>query len=317
MGNGTSSEIEARREKRNAWKEGHEGPGIASDSGTGLVGVEHPTQGDVTSRVPTNYDPSEEEQPTTFGNYIGPYWSNGQLQSSVKFGEKEAKSALDGLARLHDTAYAVYSDRKHREAADFIFAEKAKKLVGRFPHLAADLVKYGNYTGRQASQLGSDFKKYGPLGVIKFGATNIYNMNKMLNGTYLKNEKADIEKLYSQDPKIKKTAMMKAKTSMVGPSSKLLSGSKPPKTTGATPRVKSTQVAVAETGSIMPGPHYNQILIHNQAIRFIKHKKKHKAAQDSKLPQSKDLKFAPGTPEIAKQRIRRIYTMKRNKVLPK
>jgi len=136
------------------------------------------------------------------GNYTGPYWSDGKFQTSVEFGGSTPQSELDKLSRLHDSAYAHWPDRAHREAADEIYNEQAHKLASQFPELAGNLVLYGNYGARQAKQLASDFTSYGGLpGLIKFGVTNLYNANKMVNGTYLSKEKSDVSAFYNTDPK--------------------------------------------------------------------------------------------------------------------
>lgn len=145
------------------------------------------------------------------GNYTGPYWSDGKLQTSVEFGTAEPQSQLDALSRLHDTAYAHYSDREHREAADMWYNTEAKKLAGQFPELAGSVVLYGNYTSRQASQLASDIGKFSFLpglgaiyGAAKFVGTNLVNSQKMINGTYLKKEKQDVLKLFETDPALQR-----------------------------------------------------------------------------------------------------------------
>lgn len=135
------------------------------------------------------------------GNYTGPYWSDGKLQTSVEFGSMDPQSELDKLSRLHDSAYAHYADRGHREAADEIYARDAKVLAGKFPELAGNIVMYGNYGARQSKQLSADFGTLGPLGLIKFAGGNLLNAHKMLNGTYLKKEKGDIERFYGTDPR--------------------------------------------------------------------------------------------------------------------
>lgn len=135
------------------------------------------------------------------GNYTGPYWSDGKLQTSVEFGSADPQSELDKLSRLHDSAYAHYADRGHREAADEIYARDAKVLAGKFPELAGSIVLHGNYGARQAKQLASDFGSMGPFGLVKFAANNVLNANKMIKGTYLKNEKADVERFFSTDPR--------------------------------------------------------------------------------------------------------------------
>lgn len=173
-------------------------------------------------KQPTNtqsqYLGKEGEDPSSpfwgHGNYVGPYWSNGVQQSSVEWGNKEPIDALDALARQHDSAYAKFSDRPHREAADAIFAQEARKLTQVYgkgwaadPKVAAALVQYGNYTQRQIKQLG-EYTNYGTkgmvgniIGAVRFGVGNLLNAGKMVNGTYLKQEKDDIEKYFQTDPK--------------------------------------------------------------------------------------------------------------------
>ncbi len=137
------------------------------------------------------------------GNYTGPYWSDGTIQPSVEWGASDPQSDLDFLSRQHDSAYAHFKDRGHREAADRLYKAEADKLVGRFPELAGKAVLYGNYAGRQASQLAKDVGMFGGLpGLIKFGVGNIVNAQKMLNGTYLKKETEAVQKYYSSDPKL-------------------------------------------------------------------------------------------------------------------
>jgi hypothetical protein len=121
------------------------------------------------------------------GNYTGPYWSDGKIQSSVEFGTTDPQSELDALSRLHDTAYAHYSDRGHREAADLIYAREAKRLGEKYPELIGNIVQYGNYTGRQAVQLAKDVGTvpgFPLIGLGKFAITNLFNANKMITGTY-------------------------------------------------------------------------------------------------------------------------------------
>ncbi len=133
-----------------------------------------------------------------YGNYTGPYRSNGEWRSSVKFGEVDPTSELDALSRWHDTAYAVYQDYAHRTAADAIYNKQAQLLAGAFPQIARGLVLYGNATGRSASNLASK-AKFGIAGLIYGGAQNAYNLHDyMLNEKKYKN---DIYDLYAQDPK--------------------------------------------------------------------------------------------------------------------
>lgn len=137
------------------------------------------------------------------GNYVGPYWSDGRVQPSVEWGESEPKHELDALARQHDSAYAKWQDREHREAADRIFADEARKLVGKFPNLAANLVQYGNYGMRQGSELASA-SRYGLPGILYFAGKNILKSHQMLTGSYLKKETQDVKEYYSTDPKLRR-----------------------------------------------------------------------------------------------------------------
>ncbi len=145
------------------------------------------------------------------GEYTGPYWSDGRVQESVEWGKSTPQSELDWLSRQHDSAYAHYKDSRHREAADLLYMREAKKLAGRFPELAGNLVGYGNYTARQFGILANDAalstKLTGNplLGVVKYGVGGLVDSYKRVNGTYLKNELADVEKYYGTDPlKMKK-----------------------------------------------------------------------------------------------------------------
>ncbi len=138
-----------------------------------------------------------------FGNYVGPYWSDGKIQESVEWGESEPVNELDELARQHDSAYAKYKDRAHREAADQIFAERARALEGKFPGLAANVVQYGNYAGRQAGELADAFATAGPFGLLYFGAKGIVQSQQRLDGNYLKKEREDVLAYYQTDPRLK------------------------------------------------------------------------------------------------------------------
>ncbi len=135
--------------------------------------------------------------------YTGPYISDNKFQTSVEFGEHEATSELAYLSRMHDTAYAHWKDRDHREAADRLYNERAQQIVGRFPHLAGNAVMYGNYAKRQAEDAAT-YATFGLPGLVYWGAKNMYNENKMLNGTYLKKEKEAVLQLYSRDPEARK-----------------------------------------------------------------------------------------------------------------
>lgn len=131
-------------------------------------------------------------------NYTGPYISNGSIQESVEFGDKDPKDALDALSRLHDSAYAKYKDQAHRTAADAIYEKEAKKLLAQFPQLAGDLVLYGNQILRSGSTLAQSISKWGPFGLIIGGVQNMYNLNDyMMNGAKYRKE---IQEYYATDP---------------------------------------------------------------------------------------------------------------------
>ncbi len=294
-------------------------------------------QDSVVAAVAPVYTGEEEVQPVSMGNYIGPYWSNGKIQRSVEFGEAEAKSKLDGLARLHDTAYAHYGDSAHREAADLIFAAEAKKLVGKFPRLAATAVQYGNYTGRQGSKLLSYVTQPHPvlsaIGLAKFAYEGMRDSQKRIDGTYLSKEKQDVLALYSRDtrrnvvkgekPVISADPRIGVRSSGVSKAGKVSPGVR--KGSGPTvsdipvvakPKVRGTN-SLGSCGSCDTSPTPREILVSNQARRMLNYKNKQIAARNSKLKPSAELKFMPGTPEFYMNRFKKAYTFKRkNQVLP-
>ncbi len=143
-----------------------------------------------------------------FGNYTGPYWSDGKIQSSVEFGSTEPSSALDELSRLHDSAYAHFDDERHRAAADLIYYQEAIKLKEAFPSLAANLVLYGNYAIREGIELFNDITSYGFLGPLGPLVGAIYNAtghfsdyNQMFNGQWLVKEMQEVQEFYKTDPR--------------------------------------------------------------------------------------------------------------------
>ncbi len=158
----------------------------------------------------TQYLGKEGEDPSnpfwTSGNYVGPYWSDGKVQESVEWGDSPALHALDDLARQHDAAYARYKDDKHREAADMIFAQEAKKLKEKYgskwaddPRIAARLVEYGNFTARTVKKLVRA-APYGLPGLLAYQVGNMVDNYKRIKGTYLKNEQSELKKFYETDP---------------------------------------------------------------------------------------------------------------------
>nr|UHS71946.1 MAG: hypothetical protein 2 [Hubei sediment luteo-like virus 2] len=240
----------------------------------------------------TKYLGQPGEDPTSpfwaSGNYVGPYWSDGKVQESVEWGDKPALHALDELARQHDAAYAHYKDEKHREAADMIFAEEAKKLKQKYgskwaddPQIAARLVEYGNHTQRQVSKLA----KIGVLGpaalpwLIYHQASNMIDNHKRIKGTYLTKEMGDVRKLYSTDPK---KAVLSGTTGrnekppgMPGPTVDLVPGNSKESAGKASRSVKPDPPTKGPTAA----PIHNAMLVEGQRRRFENYIALHKAAQ--------------------------------------
>lgn len=228
----------------------------------------------------TQYQGNDGEDPTApfwgHGNYVGPYWSDGKKQSSIEWGNKEPTDALDNLARNHDAAYAHYKDRPHREAADALFAEEARKLTQKYgkgwaadPKVAATLVQYGNYATRQAAKLG-EYTKYGTSGIAgnligagRFVIGNLLDAGKMVNGTYLKQERNDVLKFYGTDPK------------------KVEQERRPEGTTPASWSIKKTPSVVPVSTTVETKPAFTKSksqLIKDQAQRFRNYSALHSAA---------------------------------------
>ncbi len=155
------------------------------------------------------------------GNYTGPYWSNGKVQESVEWGDADPQSELDYLSRQHDSAYAKFKDEKHRAAADLIYNREAQKLKEKFPSLAGNLVLYGNYAARKAKETLSN-ARFGVPGLVYTAAGNIVDSMKMINGTYLKKELADVSEYYTTDPHKKVRKPVGSAGELKGEPSKLL-----------------------------------------------------------------------------------------------
>ncbi len=153
--------------------------------------------------------------PWASGNYVGPYWSDGKLQSSVEWGEAPALHEIDEAARRHDAAYAHFKDSKHRAAADLMFAEEMDRLKGKYgnkiaddPRVAKAAVLYGNHIGRKASGFFSDVARFGGVtgilpAILKLGVENIRDSHQMTKGTYLQKERDAVKLYYKTDPRLK------------------------------------------------------------------------------------------------------------------
>lgn len=154
------------------------------------------------------------------GNYTGPYWSDGKVQSSVAFGESNPQSELDALSRLHDSAYKQFPDQKHREAADKLYNDEAQKLVGKFPHLAGNVVLYGNHLLRHPNPFrmvgGGLLGNAGHLASLIYTAVGgIKDANRYYGSQALAREIEDVKNYYKTDPK---SAPIKLTTNVVNPS---------------------------------------------------------------------------------------------------
>ena len=252
----------------------------------------------------TQYQGTSGEDPTApfwgHGNYVGPYWSDGKKQSSIEWGNKEPTDALDNLARNHDAAYAHYKDRPHREAADALFAEEARKLTQKYgkgwaadPKVAATLVQYGNYATRQAAKLG-EYTKYGTSGIAgnligagRFVVGNLLDAGKMVNGTYLKQERNDVLKFYGTDPKKQDRQPVATVLDLTrGPKPKKVEQERRPEgTTPASWSIKKTPSVVPVSTTVETKPAFIESkpqLIKDQPQRFRNYSALHTAAVASK-----------------------------------
>jgi len=269
----------------------------------------------------TKYQGQEGEDPTSpfwaSGNYVGPYWSDGKLQESVEWGDKPALNALDELARKHDAAYAHYKDEKHREAADMLFAEEAKKLKQKYgskwaedPQIAARFVEYGNHTTRQIK----DLLKIGGLGpaalpwLIYKQASNMVDNYKRIKGTYLSKEVGDIRRFYETDPRRNQqssiaTEVSKKPSGWTGPTVDLVARGHSWRTEEASRSVKpATPARAGPTPTLIS----NANVIEGQRRRFANYKALHDAALASN-------KIAPHTYQKRKLNVDRAKPKKKGK----
>lgn len=246
--------------------------------------------------APTKYFGNEGEDPTnppwSHGNYVGPYWSDGKIQESVEWGDREPTDELDALARQHDAAYARFKDRAHREAADQIFAQEARKLnqkaggsLASDPRFAAAMVEYGNYAARQAGKLAgytaySMVPGLGPLaGVLKFGYDNIREMNNRVHGTHLKKELETVRAFYNTDPKrspqVISTGIGQAKVGKVEGTRPIIDRTGPSRAYGSA--VNPLSVRQVEEPPNSTGPSSSLLWPSQQARKFAKLKALHNA----------------------------------------
>jgi len=113
-------------------------------------------------------------------NYTGPYISNGEIQASVEFGNRKPKDPLDALSRLHDSAYAKWTDRLHRTVADQMYGEEVAQLQSLSADMAGTAVVYGNHVGRSTAVIWDSFIDYGPLGLVVGGIRNSSDLDDLV-----------------------------------------------------------------------------------------------------------------------------------------
>jgi len=145
--------------------------------------------------------------PGALGNYIGPGWSNGELQESVEWGGRDPIDRLDLAAYYHDSAYAKYKDARHRAAADRRFYADTKDIEGPLAEAARNAVLYGNHTGRRASDLVKNAQAGAAIGgipgalagVVYSGLKGGYELARGLHGGWEQDDK-DIDEYFKTDP---------------------------------------------------------------------------------------------------------------------
>lgn len=147
---------------------------------------------------------------TSLGNYTGPYVSDGKFQTSVEWGEAETLNPLDEASRRHDSAYARFSDRKHRMAADVLYKLETDRMNGSLPGIAGNAVVYGNEALEQGGDLSTKLTLTraagaNPLaGLVAHELSWLYDMNERLNTRdWLAKEKQEVLDYYKTDPRAK------------------------------------------------------------------------------------------------------------------
>lgn len=139
-------------------------------------------------------------------NYTGPYRSDGKWQTSVAFGTSVPLDDVDRASRLHDSAYAHYTDESHRTAADILYQEMLAGNVSTKGRIVRGLPVYGNYVKNRAAEYGEGFATGMKLaglpgalgGVVLTGARNIWRQFDLLNN--LDKYKREVTEYYKTDP---------------------------------------------------------------------------------------------------------------------
>lgn len=116
-------------------------------------------------------------------NYCGPYWSDGELQSSV-VGGKPGVSQLDEACREHDAAYATTDSLLELEAADNKFFNDTQELGVR-GKVYGSAVLYGNRAVRKMAFL-LPF-----AGLAGYGLLSGFGLNSLLPKKRLRKGKVE------------------------------------------------------------------------------------------------------------------------------
>lgn len=94
-------------------------------------------------------------------HYTGPYWSDGEFQTSVEKGKRKPSSRLDRLSKRHDNQY--YSCGSNLDCLDDAdeFYYQATRGMSIVPQMVGLMPKYGNQPGRLVTRLGRKVLKMG------------------------------------------------------------------------------------------------------------------------------------------------------------
>lgn len=129
--------------------------------------------------------------------YTGPYWSDGRFQSSIAFGSNIPIDNVDNESRLHDTAYAVYPDQRHRVAADWLYSQRLEQDTSYKARIIRNIPYYANLAS--ASHVSALFTPFIGFGLLDYILHVYYTQNEIKNNAYNK-EISDVLNLYKEDP---------------------------------------------------------------------------------------------------------------------
>jgi len=124
-------------------------------------------------------------------NYCGPYWSDGEFQSSV-VGNEPGVDDLDEACRAHDAAYATSSSLLDLEAADNKFYNDTKEL-GVKGRIYGSVVLHGNRIARGTMAFMLPF-----AGLAGYGLLSGFGLNSLLPKKRLRKGKVEPTKTPAQ-----------------------------------------------------------------------------------------------------------------------